>query len=376
MIEYKNKLTTSKPDLPDLDEYIGLLRDIWDRKHVTNFGKYHREFEADLANFLHCKNLSLFCNGTIALQLALRALKITGEIITTPFTFSGTTHAIYWNNCDPVFCDIDPDTFCLDPARLLDCITPRTTAILPVHVYGRPCDVDRIQEIADTHGLKVVYDAAHAFGVEMKDGRSLLECGDVSMLSFHATKVFNSVEGGATVTPDRKLKKRIDSLSNFGIVDEVTVVGPGTNGKMNELSAAYGLLVLRDIRDAIAVRGRIDARYRETLRDIPGLKVPALPADSTPNYCYFPVLIEDGFGKSRDALWKWLVERDILARPYFYPLTSNIPTYSHVPSAAAANLPVANDVARRALCLPIFSAMEMEDVDRIASAIGEFQRAP
>jgi len=375
MIEFKDKLTISKPDLPDLEAYTELLRDIWDRKYLTNFGKYHEQLEDALCACLRCENLSLFCNGTIALQVGLQALEITGEVITTPFTFPATTHAIHWNHCQPVFCDIDPATFCLDPATLEAAITPETSAILPVHVYGRPCDVEAIQTIADAHGLKVLYDAAHTFGVKLENGHNLLDYGDISMLSFHATKVFNTVEGGALVTPDPSLKKRIDSLLNFGIADEVTVIGPGTNGKMNELSAAFGLLVLKDIDRAIAARGAVDARYREILKDVPGLTIPDLAAGTVHNYAYFPILVEPEFGIGRDEVFVKLRERDILARPYFYPLSSNIDTYRHLPSAAEDNLPVANAVARSVLCLPIYSTLALSDVDRICEAILDIRRA-
>lgn len=375
MIDFQDKLTISKPDLPDLEEYTELLRDIWQRKYVTNFGKYHRKLEEALIAYLGCKNLSLFCNGTIALQVGLQALEISGEVITTPFTFPATTHAIHWNHCRPVFCDIDPESFCLDPAKLEACITPQTSAILPVHVYGHPCDVDAIKEIADAHGLKVLYDAAHAFGVTLPDGRSILDCGDISMLSFHATKVFNTVEGGALVTGDRALKERIDSLSNFGIVDEVTVLGPGSNGKMNELVAAYGLLVIKGVDQAIKARAGVDARYRENLKHVSGLTIPDLRPGTIHNYGYFPVIVEASFGIGRNELFARLKERNILARPYFYPLTSNIGCYKELPSAAEANLPVANAAARSILCLPIYPTLELADVDRICTTISELRRA-
>ena len=373
MIDFKNKLTISKPDLPDFDEYVELLRDIWEQRYITNFGKYHRQLETALRTHLGCQNLSLFCNGTIALQVGLQALELSGEIITTPFTFPATTHAIHWNHCEPVFCDIDPESFCLDPAKLEACITPATSAILPVHVYGHPCDVEAIQAIADAHGLKVLYDAAHAFDVKFEDGRSILDFGDISMLSFHATKVFNTVEGGALVTGDPGLKARIDSLLNFGIVDEVTVLGPGTNGKMNELSAAYGLLVLKFMEKAIALRGAVDSRYRENLKGIDGLKIPSLPAGTIHNFSYFPIIVEPSFGISRDELFARLVKQDILARPYFYPLTSNVGDYRRLPSAAEANLPVANAAARSVLCLPIYPTLAMSDVDRICSILSDLR---
>lgn len=375
MIDFSNKLTISKPDLPDLDEYVELLRDIWGRRYITNFGNYHQQLETGLRTHLGCKNLSLFCNGTVALQVGLQALELSGEVITTPFTFPATTHAIHWNHCEPVFCDIDPQSFCLDPAKLEACITPATSAILPVHVYGHPCDVEAIQAIADAHGLKVLYDAAHAFDVKFQDGRSILEFGDISMLSFHATKVFNTVEGGALVTGDSGLKERIDSLRNFGIVDEVTVLGPGTNGKMNELSAAYGLLVLKFIEKAIALRGAVDSRYRENLKGIGGLKIPPLPAGTVHNFSYVPIIVEPSFGMSRDEIFARLVKQNILARPYFYPLTSNVGSYTRLQSAAEANLPVANAVARSVLCLPIYSTLTMSDVDRICSILADLRLA-
>jgi len=310
----------------------------------------------------------LFANGTLALVTALQALRITGEVITTPFSFVATAHSLLWNGIKPVFVDIHPETFNLDPEKIEAAITPHTTAIMPVHVYGKPCDVEKIQKIADIYGLKVIYDAAHAFGVRYK-GESLLMHGDLSTLSFHATKVFNTFEGGAIICPDAKTKKRIDDLKNFGFADEVTVVAPGINAKMNEVQAAFGLLQLKHIDKAIDRRREIDNLYREALSSVSGISYPLLPADTIYNHAYFPILIEKNYPLSRDELNDKLRQQGIFARRYFYPLISEFPMYRGLPSAAHSNLTIARKVADQVLCLPIYPDLENESITRITSII-------
>ena len=360
----------TRPSLPPLDEFVESLREIWDSRVLTNNGPFHKRFETALAEFLGVPYVSLFCNGTVALQVGLQALRITGEVITTPFTFPATTHAIYWNRCRPVFCDIEPDTCNLDPEQVESLITPDTTAILPVHVYGNPCNVRRLQQIADTYGLKLFYDAAHAFGVKLK-GTSILNFGDLAMLSFHATKKFNTIEGGALVTRDPKLKQRIDHLKNFGFADETTVIAPGINGKMNELQAAYGLLQLKYVDENTAQCHAITEVYREQLRDVPGIRV----LDDVPsvehNYCYFPIFVdEQEYGMSRDTLYERLREKGFHGRRYFSPLVSQFASYRHLPSAAPGRMPVAEEITQRILCLPIYADLQRETVLRIADPIG------
>lgn len=360
-------VTVTKPSLPPLEEYVKLLRDIWDRQWLTNKGFYHDELERELAKYLGVPYVSLFCNGMVALQVGLQALKITGEVITTPFSFVATTHAIYWNHCTPVFCDIDPVTCCLDPDKVESLITPRTTAILPVHVYGIPCDLDRLQTIADTYGLKLFYDAAHAFAVRVCD-TSILNCGDLSMLSFHATKVFNTAEGGALVTTDRKLKQRIDYLKNFGFANEVTVVAPGTNGKMNELQAALGLVQLRHVNAEIERRRVIDEIYRQELANVPGIRVMAPPANATRNHAYFPVFVDETrYALSRDRLYERLKRLGYNGRRYFYPLISEFPAYRNLPSSA--RVPTALELSRGVICLPIYADLHLDTVRAICSTI-------
>ncbi len=362
-------ITVTKPSLPPLEEYVELLRDIWDRRWLTNKGHYHDAFEAALAEHLGVPYVSLFCNGMMALQVGLQALRITGEVITTPYSFVATTHAIYWNHCTPVFCDIEPDTCNLDPEKVESLITPRTTAILPVHVYGNPCNVDRLQRIADTYGLKLFYDAAHAFGVKL-NGASVLNFGDLSMLSFHATKVFNTAEGGALVTHDPTLKQRIDYLKNFGFADEVTVVGPGTNGKMNELQAALGLLQLRYVDGEIAKRRAVADLYRKQLTGVPGIRLLPESSGVTQNYGYFPVFVDEAaYGMSRDALYEKLKAAGIHGRRYFHPLISEFPAYRGVPSADPTLLPGARASAGTVICLPIHAGVGEEAVMHIAGKI-------
>ncbi len=359
----------TSPSLPPLDDFIPCLQKIWDNKWLTNNGEFHREFETRLEDYLGVRHVSLFTNGMIALQVGMQALRITGEVITTPFTFVATTHAIHMNNCTPVFCDIEPETFTLDPAIVESLITPRTTAIMPVHVYGNPCKVEALKQIADTYGLKLFYDAAHVFGVK-KDNLSVLNWGDLSMLSFHATKVFNTFEGGALVTNDETMKKRIDYLKNFGFADEVTVVAPGANGKMDEFRSAYGLLQLQHVNEEIEKRRQVAIRYRMALKDVPGIRCLYDLPNVHHNYSYFPILV-DGvmYSISRDALYNKLKKYGIYSRRYFYPLCSDFPTYRGLPSAAPSNLPIATKIAQQVLCLPMYADLSLVDVDRICDVI-------
>ena len=360
----------TQPLLPPLEEFLPYLEQIWESKWLTNGGPFHQELEKKLADYLGVEHLALFANGTLALVTALQALRITGEVITTPFSFVATAHSLLWNGIKPVFVDIHPETFNLDPDKIEAAITPQTTAIMPVHVYGRPCEVEKIQKIADIYGLKVIYDAAHAFGVRYK-GESLLKHGDFSTMSFHATKVFNTFEGGAIVCPDAKTKSRVDDLKNFGYAGEVTVVAPGINAKMNELQAAFGLLQLKHIEKAINRRREIDAQYREQLSSVKSISCPALPTDTIYNHAYFPILIEKEYQLSRDELNDKLRQQGIFARRYFYPLISEFPMYRGLPSAAQANLPIARKAADQVLCLPIYPALENKSISRIVSIIME-----
>lgn len=362
-------ITVTSPLLPSLDDFLPYLQDIWDRKWLTNNGHYHQELEKALCEYLKVPYISLFTNGTLPLMCALQALRITGEVITTPFSFVATTHSLWWNGIKPVFVDIDPDTCNIDPAKIEAAITPRTTAIMPVHVYGKPCDTERIQEIADKYGLKVIYDAAHAFGVEV-DGRSILEAGDMSTLSFHATKVYNTIEGGALVCHDEKVKRRIDYLKNFGFAGETTIVAPGINGKMDEIRSAYGLLNLKRVDGAIAARWRVAMRYREALRNVPGIRVMEDMPGVRHNYSYFPVFVDaEKYGMTRDELYFKLKEENVLGRRYFYPLISEFSTYRGLDSARMENLPVATRVANSVVCLPMYHSLDGEDVDRILKLI-------
>lgn len=350
----------TEPSLPPLEEFIPCLEKIWANKWLTNNGEFHKEFEAKLAEYLGVKYVSLFTNGMIALQVGMQALRITGEVITTPFTFVATTHAIHWNNCTPVFCDIEPETFTMNPARVESLITPRTTAIMPVHVYGNPCRHEELKQIADTYGLKLFYDAAHVFGVR-KDGVSVCNWGDLSMLSFHATKVFNTFEGGALVTNDENMKKRVDFLKNFGFANEVTVVAPGSNGKMDEFRSAYGLLQLERVDGEIAKRKKVAERYREALKNVPGIRMLHDLPGIQHNYAYFPVTVDaKEYGMTRDQLYDILKANNIYSRRYFYPLCSDFPTYRGLPSAVSGNLSIATEVARKILCLPMFADLTEE----------------
>lgn len=361
-------ITVTQPHLPPLEEFIPYLEKIWESKWLTNNGPFHQELEVALAKHLGVEHLALFTNGTLALVTALQSLRISGEVITTPYSFVATAHSLLWNNIRPVFVDIDPLTLNLDPDRIEAAITPQTTAIMPVHCYGNPCNVERIQKIADACGLKVIYDAAHAFGVHFKN-ESLLKHGNLSVLSFHATKVFTTFEGGAIVCPDAETKQRIDYLKNFGFADEVTVMAPGINGKMNEVQAAFGLLQLKHIAFAVARRKAVDLRYREALRGVPGISLLPAPPDTLRNYAYLPIMVGPHYSISRDALYQRLRDAGIHARRYFYPLISDMPMYRGLSSAAAANLPVAQRIAAEILCLPIYPDLAEIDQERVIAIV-------
>lgn len=355
----KPPIYVTRPSLPPLEDFIPYLEKIWDTRILTNGGPFHQQLEQALCEYLDVPHLALFANGTIALVTALQALRITGEVITTPYSFVATSHSLLWNGIKPVFVDIDPVTLNMDSARIEAAITPQTTAILAVHCYGRPCDVDAIERIADTYNLKVIYDAAHAFGVNCHCG-SVLTHGDLSVLSFHATKVFTTFEGGAIVCPDAKTKQRIDYLKNFGFADEVTVVAPGINGKMCEVSAALGLLQLQHVDQAIAARRQIYVGYRERLAGLRGVQFVGGEWLEGNNFSYFPILITDEHPLGRDEVYRRMREAGVMVRRYFYPLISDMPMYRGLPSAHHDNLPVARAAADRILCLPIFDGLEAE----------------
>ena len=390
-----NKLiTVTSPLLPNLDEFHEMLQQIWDSKWITNNGSFHKQLEAALAEYLKVPYVSLFTNGTLPLLTALQALRITGEVITTPYSFVATTHSIWWNGCKPVFVDIDPKTGNMDPSRIETAITPRTTAIMPVHCYGKPCDVRAIKDIADKYGLKVIYDAAHAFGLEIPSGEddydiafgktnhspkqgnkrgsteSILNWGDMSTLSFHATKVYNTIEGGAMIMHDAETKKRIDYLKNFGFANETTVVGPGINSKVDEMRAAYGLLNLKQVDQAIANRQKVANTYREALRDIDGITF----FDDMPgvkhNYSYFPMFVDaEKYGTTRDELYFKMKEANVLGRRYFYPLISEFSTYRGLESARPENLPNAHKMANSVICLPMHHELSQDDIERVLNLI-------
>ncbi|MHA6494560.1 DegT/DnrJ/EryC1/StrS family aminotransferase [Pseudomonas borbori] len=365
----KNKIIpVTSPLLPPLEEFIPYLEKIWSSRILTNGGSMHQALEKALCEYLGVEHIALFANGTLALVTALQALRITGEVITTPYSFVATAHSLLWNGIKPVFADIDPVTLNLDPAKIEAAITPQTTAIMPVHCYGNPCDVEEIARIADNYNLRVIYDAAHAFAVG-DEGGSVLRHGDLSVLSFHATKVFNTFEGGAIICPDAKTKQRINHLKNFGFVDEVTVVAPGINGKMSEVNAAFGLLQLNYIDQAFARRREIDQLYRELLGALPGLRCVAPVPRTQANNAYFPVLVEDGFALNRNQLFQLLRDKGIMVRRYFFPLISEFPMYRGLPSAAPGNLPVASATAQRVLCLPIYPDLSLDDVQAICDLI-------
>lgn len=365
----KDIITVTSPLLPNLEDFNEMLKEIWASKWVTNMGQFHKQLEKALCEYLKVPYISLFTNGTLPLLTALQALRITGEVITTPYSFVATTHSIWWNGCRPVFVDIEEETCGIDPDKIEAAITPKTTAIMPVHCYGKPVKIKRIQEIADKYGLKVIYDAAHAFGVEV-DGESVLNAGDMSTLSFHATKVFNTLEGGALVMHDEQTKKRIDYLKNFGFAGETEVVAPGINSKVDEVRCAYGLLNLKQVDTAIANRQKVAQKYREALRNVPGIRF----FDDMPgvrhNYSYFPIFINvEEYGRTRDELYFQMREQNVLGRRYFYPLISTFSTYRSLPSATTENLPVATKIANEVICLPMHHELSEVDLERILNLI-------
>lgn len=392
------QITVTSPLLPNLDEFHELLKEIWDSKWITNNGSFHRKLEAALAEYLKVPYVSLFTNGTLPLLTALQALRISGEVITTPYSFVATTHSIWWNGCKPVFVDVDPKTGNMDPDKIEAAITPRTTAIMPVHCYGKPCDVHRIKEIADKYGLKVIYDAAHAFALEIpkKDSdykiafdeannlfnpsqaarkvevetESILNWGDMSTLSFHATKVYNTIEGGAMIMHDLETKKRIDYLKNFGFAGETTVVGPGINSKVDEMRAAYGLLNLKQVDAAIVARKNTADVYREALRGVEGITFYEDMPGVKHNYSYFPMFIDaEKYGITRDELYFKMKEANVLGRRYFYPLISEFSTYRGLESARKENLPNAHKMADTVICLPMHHELSNGDMERILKLI-------
>jgi len=364
----EKNIFVTRPLLPPLEEFIPYLENIWESQHLTNAGPYHQQLEKELAEYLGVEHLCLFSNGTLALLTAFQVLGITGEVITTPYSFVATAHSLLWNGLTPVFVDTDPETFNLDADKLEQAINPATTAILPVHCYGIPCNTRKIEELADAYGLKVIYDAAHAFGVK-QNGVSVLRQGDLSILSFHATKVFNTIEGGAIICHDAKMKQRIDYLKNFGFVNETTVVAAGINGKMNELQAAYGLLQLQHIDKALDDRGRLYRHYNTLLADIPGISLMSIPEDVTWNYAYYPIMVNEDFALTRDGLYELLKDNHIMARRYFYPLISSFFMYKFAESASRENLPVAHQLAEKVICLPLYPGLEESIQNKIAGLI-------
>ena len=364
-----SKILVASPLLPDLKLFEQSLKKIWESKWLTNNGDFHKKFEVELCKYLGVKYLSIYTNGTLPILAALQTLKITGEVITTPYSFVATTHALWWNGIKPVFVDIDPITGNLDPNKIEAAITPKTTAILPVHVYGNPCDTKKIKAVADKYGLKVIYDAAHAFGVKVNE-KSVLNEGDLSTLSFHATKVFGTFEGGALVSHNQETKQRMEFLKNFGFADEVTVVGPGINGKMDEARAAFGLLNLKQVDAAIEKRKRVAKIYRDELKNIHGIRYMSDMKGVRHNYAYFPVFVDEKeFGISRDALYEGMKEYNVFGRRYFYPLISTFSTYRGLPSATPSNLPVATKLADTVICLPMHHDLSDSDVERVIDSI-------
>ena len=366
------QINVTSPLLPDLKQYKKCLDDIWEKRWITNNGEYHQKLEAALAEYLGVKYISLFTNGTLPLITALQALDLReGEVITTPYSFVATTHSIWWNGLKPIFVDVDPITGNIDPDKIENAITSKTVAIMPVHVYGNPCDIDAIQKIADKYHLKIIYDAAHAFGVT-KNNKSILEAGDISTLSFHATKVFCTVEGGALICHSAEMKKKIDHLKNFGFVDEVTVDEPGINSKMDELRAAFGLLNLKQIDKAIENRKRISEQYRMGLKNTKGIRYIDDIIGVRHNYSYFPIFIdEEAYGMSRDALYERFKEFNIFTRRYFYPLISDFPVYNALESAKKENLPIATKLANDVLCLPMYADLKKNEVNQIIKIINK-----
>ena len=363
------QITVTSPLLPPLDEFFSYLEDIWDKKWLTNNGYYHQELERALCVYLKVPYISLFTNGTLPLICALQALRISGEVITTPYSFVATTHSLWWNGIKPVFVDIDPQTCNIDPDKIEAAITPKTTAIMPVHVYGKPCNTEKIQEIADKYGLKVIYDAAHAFGVEVGD-KSIIDAGDMSTLSFHATKVYNTIEGGALVCHDEKTKQRIDYLKNFGFADETTVVAPGINGKMDEIRAAYGILNLEYVDRAIEARHQIAIRYRRELRNVSGISFMEDMPGVKHNYSYFQIFVNsEKYGLNLDELYFKMREANVFGRRYFYPLISEFSTYRGLSSANPENLPNAYRMANSVICLPMHHALNKDEVGRVIEQV-------
>jgi dTDP-4-amino-4,6-dideoxygalactose transaminase len=369
-VQADKPIYVTQPFMPPLEEFIPYLQQIWDKKILTNGGPFHQQLEKELCDYLGVKHICLFTNATVALVTALQALRITGEVITTPYSFVATAHSLLWNGIKPVFVDIDPANLNMDPTKIEAAITQQTTAIMPVHCYGHPCDVDAIQKIANNYNLKVIYDAAHAFGVKCHCG-SVLNHGDLSVLSFHATKVFNTFEGGAIICADAKTKQRIDQLKNFGFVDEVTVIAPGINGKMSEINAAFGVLQLKHIDGALAKRKGIDASYRKQLAGIKGIHCLVGAGEAESNYAYFPILVQPDYPLSRDALYQKLKDNNIFARRYFYPLITDFPMYRGMPSAQRDNLPVATAAAQQVICLPLYPALNHADLQRIVEIVSK-----
>ena len=362
------QIYVTQPYLPPLEDFIPYLQKIWSNKILTNGGPFHQKLEEALCEYLGVEHVALFSNGTLGLITALQSLRVTGEVITTPYSFVATAHSLLWHGNKPVFVDVESDTLNLDPARIEAAITPQTTAIMPVHCYGNPCDVGAIQKIADNYSLRVIYDACHAFGVR-DEGGSVLRHGDLSVLSFHATKVFNTFEGGAIICPDAKTKQRIDHLKNFGFVDEVTVVAPGINGKMSEVNAAFGMLQLQHIDRVLQRRAEIDANYRESLMEVKGIRCLPQTAPVVANHSYFPILVGADYPFDRDYLYQRLKDHGVNSRRYFYPLISEFPMYRGLPSAQRANLPVAYDAASKVLCLPIYPALTLDEQQRVIDLI-------
>ncbi|KUE81668.1 aminotransferase [Aeromonas schubertii] len=358
----------TKPYLPPLDDFIPYLEEIWENCQLTNNGPFHQQLEKELCLYLGVEHLSLFTNGTLALVTALQALRIKGEVITTPYSFVATSHALIWNNLTPVFVDVKPGSFNIDASKIEEAITPNTTAILPVHCYSTPCEIEEIQRIADNYGLRLIYDAAHAFGTKYK-GESILNQGDMSVLSFHATKVFNTFEGGAIISASRKLKQRVDYLKNFGFSDEITIVAPGINAKMSEVNAAFGLLQLKHVDDALSQRKVIFDRYCNELADVVGIELPLMKLNGIINYSYFPILVKDDYIMSRDMLYSKLKSEGIFARRYFYPLISNIPMYNKIPSSSPHNLINANILSSRVICLPLYPGLDPDSLTKIITLI-------
>ena len=364
----ENIITVTSPLLPNLDEFNEMLKEIWASKWITNNGSFHKQLEKALAEYLKVPYISLFTNGTLPLLTALQALRITGEVITTPYSFVATTHSIWWNGCRPVFVDIEEETCGIDPEKIEAAITPKTTAIMPVHCYGNPVNMDAIQAIADKY-LKVIYDAAHALGVEV-NGERVLNAGDMSTLSFHATKVYNTLEGGALVMHDETTKKRIDYLKNFGFANEIEVVAPGINSKVDEVRAAYGLLNLKQVTQAIAARQKVANRYREALRNVSGVRFFDDMSGVRHNYSYFPIFVNaEKYGMTRDELYFKMKEKNVHGRRYFFPLISTFSTYRGLPSATPENLPVATRLANEVICLPMNHALSNEDIERVVGLI-------